>query len=62
MLGVEDAGEILTRQQAAYVTEAQAHRDLDLAPLRQSLAELAAELDDPRMLAIGWRDESVNAA
>ena len=55
-LGVEDAGEVLTLQRAAYVTEAQAHDDLDLPPLRQALSDLAAELADPAVLALGWRD------
>ena len=50
-LGAEDAGEVLTLQRAAYVTEAQAHDDLNLPPLRQSLAEVAAELADPEVLA-----------
>jgi len=56
-LGVEDAGEVLTLQRAAYVTEAQAHDDLDLPPLRQSLGALAAELADPQVRAAGWRDD-----
>lgn len=55
-LGIEDAGEVLTLQRAAYVTEAQAHGDLDLPPLRQALPELSAELADPAVLALGWRD------
>jgi len=55
-LGVEDAGEVLTVQRAAYVSEAQAHGDLDLPPLRQVLSDLAAELADPAVLALGWRD------
>jgi hypothetical protein len=33
--GEGDAGEILTLQRAAYVTEAQAHGDLTLPPLTQ---------------------------
>ncbi len=55
-IGVQDAGEILTLQRAAYVTEAQAHADLDLPPLRQSLSELIAELNDPQVVALGCRD------
>ncbi len=57
-LGAEDAGEVLTLQRAAYVTEAQAHADLNLPPLRQSLAEVATELADPEVLALGWRNPS----
>ena len=56
-LAQEDAGEVLTLQRAAYITEAQAHGDVDLPPLRQSLAELSAELADPDVLALGWRDD-----
>ena len=57
-LGVDDAGEVLTLQRAAYVTEAQAHNDLNLPPLRQPLAELVAELADPRVFVAGWRDHA----
>jgi HAD superfamily hydrolase (TIGR01509 family) len=51
-----DAGEVLTLQRAAYITEAQAHADLGLPPLRQSLPELIGELDDPQVVALGRRD------
>jgi hypothetical protein len=51
-LDADDAGELLTLQRAAYVTEAQAHNDLALPPLTQSLAELRAELNDP--LCVAW--------
>jgi ribosomal protein S18 acetylase RimI-like enzyme len=37
-------------------TEAQAHGDLALPPLVQSLAELAVELTDPKVLALGLRE------
>ena len=57
-LGVEDAGEVLTLQRAAYVTEAQAHGDVDLPPLRQSATELSTELGREDVLAIGWRDDT----
>ncbi len=46
--GAKDAGEVLTLQRAAYVTEAQAHADLNLPPLRQSFAEMAAAELTPR--------------
>ncbi|MEU2349357.1 GNAT family N-acetyltransferase [Modestobacter sp. NPDC049651] len=55
-LGTADAGEVLTLQRAAYVTEAQAHDDLQLPALRQSLAELSDELGRPDVVAVGWRD------
>ena len=58
VLGDADAGEIMTLQRAAYVTEAQAHHDLDLPPLMQSLAELRAELSDPNIAALGVREEA----
>lgn len=51
-----DAGEVLTLQRAAYVTEAQAHQDLDLASLHQSPSELETELADPEVIGVGWRD------
>ena len=44
VLGVDDAGELLTLQRAAYVTEAQTHDDPGLPPLRQTLEELRSEL------------------
>jgi ribosomal protein S18 acetylase RimI-like enzyme len=56
-LGTDDAGEVLTLQRAAYVTEAQAHGDLELPPLRQSVTELSAELGRGDVLAVGWRDD-----
>lgn len=55
-LGISDAGEVLTLQRAAYVTEAQAHGDLNLPPLRQSLSDLSAELRREGVVAVGWRD------
>jgi GNAT superfamily N-acetyltransferase len=56
ILAGRDAGEVLTLQRAAYVSEAQAHRDLELPALRQTLPELATELTDPEVLALGLRD------
>lgn len=56
---VDDAGEVLTLQRAAFVTEAQIYGDADMPPLTQTLAELQAELvenlgcvafDGPRMV------------
>lgn len=41
---VEDAGEVLTLQRAAYVTEAQLYGDFHLPALTQSLDDLCAEL------------------
>lgn len=39
-----DAGEIFTMQRAAFIAEAQAHHDLFLPPLTQSLTELREDL------------------
>ncbi|MGC4960369.1 GNAT family N-acetyltransferase [Gordonia sp. DT101] len=58
VLGDADAGEILTLQRAAYVTEAQAHRDFDLPPLTQSIDELREGLAAPDAVALGVRDEA----
>jgi ribosomal protein S18 acetylase RimI-like enzyme len=55
-LGVDDVGEVLTLQRAAYVTEAQAYGDLAIPPLTQTLDELRAELADPRTTAWGIRE------
>jgi ribosomal protein S18 acetylase RimI-like enzyme len=55
-LGTEDAGEVLTLQRAAYVTEAQAHGDLSMPPLTQTLDQLRAELADPGTTGWGVRE------
>ncbi|HEX6445924.1 MAG TPA: GNAT family N-acetyltransferase, partial [Streptosporangiales bacterium] len=55
-LGPSDAGEVLTLQRAAYVTEAQLHGDLGIPPLLQTHDELREELADPRCLAWGTRE------
>lgn len=43
---VGDAGEVLTLQRAAYVTEAQLYDDMRLPALTQALDELRAELQE----------------
>lgn len=58
-LVAEDAGELLTLQRAAYVTEAQAHADLSLPPLVESLDELTSELAKPGVVALGLRDDAL---
>lgn len=58
VLTAADAGEVLTLQRAAYVTEARAHGDLALPPLTQPLADLEAELRDPDVRAHGYRDDA----
>lgn len=45
-IGVDDAGEVLTLQRAAFVQEALIYGDPDMPALTQSLDELEAELAD----------------
>jgi ribosomal protein S18 acetylase RimI-like enzyme len=56
VLDVEDAGELLTLQGAAYVAEAQAHDDPRLPPLLETLAEVRAELRSETTTVLGIRD------
>jgi ribosomal protein S18 acetylase RimI-like enzyme len=56
-LGPADAGEVLTLQRAAYVTEAQAHDDPQLPPLTQGLPDLHEELGRASVQAWGIRDD-----
>ncbi len=58
VLGPDDAGEVLTLQRAAYLTEAAAHNDFGLPPLTQTLTEVEDELTDPAVTALGIRDGS----
>src|SRR3954454_1636528 len=55
-LGEDAAGELLTLQRAAYVTEAQAHQDPFLPPLTETLEALRATLRDPAIVVIGIRE------
>ncbi|MET8231340.1 GNAT family N-acetyltransferase [Micromonospora sp. NPDC005298] len=48
--GVPDAGEILTVQRAAYVTEAQHYRDPFLPPLTETVDEVVAALAGPTIV------------
>jgi ribosomal protein S18 acetylase RimI-like enzyme len=52
-LGVDDAGELLTLQRAAYATEAQIYSDPFLPALTQTIDELRTELAGP---ALGIRE------
>jgi len=54
-LSTASAGEILTLQRAAYVSEAQLHGDLALPPLTQTLQNLREELARVDILAWGIR-------
>ncbi|GAA3588844.1 GNAT family N-acetyltransferase [Klugiella xanthotipulae] len=56
-LGLTDVGELLTLQRAGFITEAQAHNDLSLPPLTQSLDELRAEIARADVLALGIREQ-----
>ena len=58
---VDDAGELLTLQRAAYVTEAQLHDDLWLPPLVQSLAELRGELERSTAFKVVTREGRIVA-
>lgn len=49
-IAASDAGEVLTVQRAAFVSEALLYRSVDMPPLTQTLDELEAELRD----ADGW--------
>lgn len=51
-----DAGEVLTLQRAAFVTEAQAHRDVHIPPLTQTLADLQAEVGERCCHGLGIRE------
>ncbi|MGP4015086.1 GNAT family N-acetyltransferase [Saccharopolyspora sp. 5N708] len=55
-LTATDAGEVLTLQRAAYVTEAQAHDDLRMPPLTETLDDIRAQLARPSCLAWGYRE------
>lgn len=48
--GPDDAGELLTLQRAAYMTEAQLNGTADLPPLTQTLDELRASVSDDMVL------------
>lgn len=54
-LAEADAGEVLTLQRAAYLTEARRYQDLELPPLVQTFDEVAAELRRPTTIALGAR-------
>jgi ribosomal protein S18 acetylase RimI-like enzyme len=60
-LGTDGAGELLTLQRAAYVTEAQLYDDVRLPALVQSLDELTAELATARCTGAWWGTRLVGA-
>lgn len=55
-LGDADAGEMLTLQRAAFLSEAIVYGELAMAPLHQTLEELRTELADPAVIALGVRE------
>ncbi|PKW15754.1 GNAT family N-acetyltransferase [Saccharopolyspora spinosa] len=55
-LTLADAGEVLTLQRAAYVTEAQAHDDVQMPPLTQTLDDVRADLARPSCITWGFRE------
>ncbi|MCP2166622.1 GNAT family N-acetyltransferase [Goodfellowiella coeruleoviolacea] len=52
-LRAEHAGEALTVQRAAFVDEARRYRTSEIPPLRETLAELRADIDDPAVIPLG---------
>lgn len=58
----DDAGEVLTIQRAAFVTEALTYGDPDMAPLTQTLEELRFELRDNLGCVALRHDRIVGAA
>ncbi|MFI5608477.1 GNAT family N-acetyltransferase [Amycolatopsis sp. NPDC051903] len=56
LLTEADAGELLTVQRAAYLSEARAHLNFDLPPLVESLDQVRAALADPACRVWGVRD------
>ena len=55
-LSEADAGEVMTLQRAAFVSEAQIYGSADMPPLTQTLDQVAAELAESE--ALGARDGS----
>lgn len=53
LIGVEDAGELLTVRRAAFVTEAQLYGDPNLPALTQTIDELIADLERADVVTIG---------
>lgn len=55
VLGAEHAGEALTVQRAAYVTEAQRYREPAIPPLTETLEQLRADLASGVLAFGAWR-------
>ena len=52
-LAAGDAGEALTVQYAAYLAEARRYGTTEIPPLRETVAELAADLGRPEVRGFG---------
>ncbi|HSK60335.1 MAG TPA: GNAT family N-acetyltransferase [Actinomycetospora sp.] len=52
-LTADDAGEALTVQYAAYLSEARRYGTTEIPPLRETVAQLAADLQDPAVRGFG---------
>jgi ribosomal protein S18 acetylase RimI-like enzyme len=48
--GPDDAGELMTLQRAAYLSEARLHEDFELPPLRETAAEVRTAVERERVL------------
>lgn len=58
VLGAADAGEALTVQYAAYLSEARRYGTTEIPPLRETVAEFAADLGRPDVRGFGaWVGE-----
>ncbi|NHC44654.1 GNAT family N-acetyltransferase [Motilibacter aurantiacus] len=55
LLAAEDAGELLTLQRAAFVTEAQAYSNPHINPLTEPLAAVVAAIEGPAVVVFGLR-------
>lgn len=56
-LAEDAAGELLTLQRAAYLSEARAHDDFDLPPLVETLEEIRAHLAADDVVVLGVREQ-----
>ncbi|WP_433787641.1 GNAT family N-acetyltransferase [Actinomycetospora sp. CA-101289] len=52
-LSADDAGEALTVQFAAYLSEARRYGTTEIPPLRETVAQLVADLQDPAVRGFG---------
>lgn len=55
-LNADDAGELLTLQLAAWVSEGRANGTIDIPPLQEGIADVRAQLADPALTVWGLRE------